>query len=79
MFPDEKDVFYNADYLFKMHPAPWRIHDNGFDGYVVDANGCRIFGGEPCEGRVSEDDPEIVALIDVINSLAVWMKTKGDM
>lgn len=78
MIPDEKDVFYNAEYLFKMHPAPWSIYDNGYDGYVADANGCWIFGGEPCEGRVSEDDPEIVALVDVINSLSVWMKTKGE-
>jgi hypothetical protein len=79
MHPDEKDVFYNAKYLFKMHPAPWRIYDNGFDGYVQDANGYKLFGGEPSEGRVSAKDKGIVALVDVINSLSVWMKTKGDL
>jgi hypothetical protein len=79
MIPDEKDVFYNAKYLFGMNPAPWSILDDGFFGYVVDATGRYIFGGEPHEGRVSEDDPEIVALVDVINSLSVWMKTKGDL
>ena len=78
MIPDEKDVFCNAEYLFKMHPAPWSIYDNGCDGYVADANGHGIFGGEPCEGRVSADDKEIVALVDVINSISVWMETKGD-
>ena len=69
-----KDVINNAKYLFSMHPAPWGFFDNGFDGYVVDANGRWIIGGEPCEGRVDKDDKEIVALIDVINSLWVYMK-----
>ena len=71
---DLKDVINNAKYLFSMHPAPWGIFDNGFSGYVVDANGEWMFGGEPCEGRISADDKDIVALIDVINSLWVCMK-----
>ena len=69
-----KDVINNAKYLFSMHPAPWSIFDNGFDGYVVDANGHFIFGGEPCEGRVDAEDKEIVALVDVINSLWRYME-----
>lgn len=72
--PNFKDVIGNAEYLFSLHPAPWRIESDNFDGYVVDANGKHIFGGECCEGYVSEKDKEIVALVDVINSLWVYMK-----
>ena len=71
---DFKDVIGNAEYLFSMHPAPWGFYARGIDGYVVDANGSRIFGGEKCEGYVGEDDKEIAALVDVINSLWVYMK-----
>ena len=69
-----KDVLGSAKYLFSMHPAPWGFFTNGCDGYVVDANGKFIFGGEKCEGYVSKDDREIVALVDVINSLWVYLK-----
>lgn len=69
-----KDVLGNAEYLFSMHPAPWGFYQSGIDGYVVDANGSWIFGGEKCEGYVTEDDKEIAALVDVINSLWVYMK-----
>lgn len=71
---DFKDVLNNAEHLFSMHPAPWRIESDSLDGYVVDANSKKIFGGEQCEGYVSENDMEIVALVDVINSLWVYMK-----
>jgi hypothetical protein len=70
-----KDAINNAKYLFSMHPAPWGFYDNGLDGYVVDAKGEWIFGGECNEGFVSEDDKEIAALVDVVNSL--WVYTKG--
>lgn len=69
-----KDVLGNAEYLFSMHPAPWKIESDDLDGYVVDANNIRFFGGECCEGYVSENDKDIVALVDVINSLWVYMK-----
>lgn len=69
-----KDVLGNAEYLFSMHPAPWGFKTNSLDGYVVDANDQIIFGGENCEGRVDEANKEIVALVDVINSLWVYMK-----
>lgn len=69
-----KDVIGNAEYLFSMHPAPWVIDADGFDGYVKDANNNTVFGGECCEGYVSTDDADIVALVDVINSLWVYMK-----
>lgn len=69
-----KDVLGNATYLFSMHPAPWGFFEKGCDGYVVDANGKFIFGGEEHEGYVSKDDKEIVALVDVINSLWAYMK-----
>ena len=73
---DFSDVLGNAKYLFSMHPAPWSFFENDIDGYVKDANGKFIFGGERCEGFVSKDDPEIVALVDTVNSLAVYMKEK---
>ena len=76
MTPFARDLFANADSLFSMHPAPWSIDADGFDGYVVDANGNEIFGGERCEGYVSKNDPEIVALVDTVNSLAVLIKEK---
>lgn len=69
-----KDLLGNAEYLFSMHPAPWGFYKSGIDGYVVDANGNKIFGGERGEGYVSENDKEIAALVDVINSLWVYMK-----
>lgn len=71
-----KDVLGNAEHLFSMHPAPWRFYARGIDGYVVDASGSWIFGGERGEGYVDEDDEEIVALVDVINSL--WRYMKGE-
>ena len=70
------DVLGNAKYLFSMHPAPWSFYEKGIDGYVQDADGKFIFGGEYCEGHVSKDDPEIVALVDTVNSLAVYMREK---
>lgn len=70
------DVLGNAEYLFSMHPAPWGFYERGIDGYVHDANGKFIFGGERCEGFVSKDDLEIVALVDTVNSLAIYMKEK---
>lgn len=69
-----KDVINNAEYLFSMHPAPWGFYEHSIDGFVVDANGQFIFGGECCEGFVSKNDKDIVALVDVINSLWAFMK-----
>ncbi len=69
-----KDVLNNAKHLFSMHPAPWKINFDSLDGYVDDANGKHIFGGEYGEGYIDTDDKEIVALVDVINSLWVYMK-----
>lgn len=69
-----KDVIGNAISLFSIHPAPWSIDAYDIYGYVVDAKGIEIFGGAKCEGYVSEKDPGIVALVDTVNSLAVWMK-----
>lgn len=71
-----KDVINNAEYLFSMHPAPWGFYDNGFDGYIVDSDGGRVFGGEPCEGRVADDEMDMVALVDVVNSLWVYMRDR---
>lgn len=71
---DFKDVLGNAEHLFSMHPAPWSFRTDSLSGCVVDANGSFIFGGENNEGRVDERDADIVALVDVINSLAVFMK-----
>lgn len=81
MNADLADVIGNAKYLLSMNPAPWSFYDGPAGGYVQDANGQLIFGGEPCEGYVSARDPEIVALVDTVNSLAVFMRTsqpKGD-
>ena len=69
-----KDVIANTEDLLSMHPAPWGFFEKGCDGFVVDANGKFIFGGGKCEGYVSKDDKEIVALVDVINSLGVYLK-----
>lgn len=74
MTPDFADVLGNAKHLFSMNPAPWSFYDGAAGGYVQDANGILIFGGEPCEGYVSDKDPEIVALVDTVNSLAVLMR-----
>ena len=70
------DVVHNAEHLFSMHPAPWSFREFCGDGYVVDANNKEIFGGEACEGYVGKEDENIVALVDVINSLWVYMKGK---
>lgn len=71
---DFADVLGNAEYLFSMHPAPWSFYEFCGDGYVVDANNKEIFGGEVHEGYVGKEDENIVALVDVINSLWVYMK-----
>lgn len=69
-----KKVVTKAKKLFKIAPAPWSICEYGIDGYVVDANGKKIFGGELGEGYVGKDDAEIVALVDTINALAIELK-----
>lgn len=68
------DIVGNADYLFLMHPAPWKIESNSLDGYVVDAKGNHIFGGEVCEGYVSENNVTIQALVDLVNSVWAFMR-----
>ena len=70
------NLLENANKLFSMHPAPWSISSDTHDGYVVDAKGIEIFGGEWCEGYVSEKDPGIVKLVDTVNALAVLIKEK---
>ena len=74
MFSEIKDVYENAKQLLTLHPTPWSFKTNSLEGYVVDAIGKQIFGGENHEGRVDERDDGIVALVDTINSLAVLMK-----
>ena len=69
-----KTVTANAKALFEMHPAPWHFDEHICGGYVADANGMWIFGGEPCEGYVGKDMPEIVALVNLVNSVAAYMK-----
>jgi len=76
--PNLKDVIGNTKYLFAMHPTPWQIESDSLDGYVVDADGKRIFGGEYGEGYVSKNDKNIVALVDVVNSLWVYMRRADD-
>lgn len=68
------DVINNAKHLFTMHPTPWKICNNGCDGYIADANGKKVFGGETAEAFIAEDNERIVALVDVINSIGVYMK-----
>lgn len=67
-------ILHNAAILFNLHPAPWKFRTTDLDGYVVDANNITIFGGEAHEGYVSESDPDIVYLVDTINSIAAYMK-----
>ena len=69
-----KDIVANAKVLFEMHPAPWSFYERGVDGYVVDANKITVLGGEHGEGYVSKDDPDIVALVNLVNSVASYMK-----
>lgn len=69
-----KDLLNNAKALLKEHPTPWGFYNDDLDGYVVDANGHWIFGGEACEGYVSPKDESIVLIVDVINSLGAYMK-----
>lgn len=63
-------------------PAPWAYFDNGFDGGIVEAATIRdtpdryfkkeagpfVFGGEPSEGRVDEDDPNVQFTIAIRNA-----------
>ena len=70
------DLIEKAEKLFTFHPAPWRFYDNGFDGFVVDKEGGRIFGGEPSEGRVDVSQENLVSLVDTVN--AIWSCIKGE-
>lgn len=58
----------------KHSPEPWGHFDNGFDGGIVSlADGQRnkfIFGGEPFEGRVEADDPDVRRAIACVNACA---------
>ena len=72
MTPELKDVVGNALSLLSKHPAPWSFNVCKEYGYVVDGKCIEIFGGYKCEGYVSDRDPGIVALVDTVNSLAVW-------
>lgn len=69
-----KELTKAAKKLFNLRPTPWTIFDDGFYGFVKDANGISIFGGEPCEGRVDATDKDIVALIKTINALGEFLK-----
>lgn len=69
-----KDVLSSAKTLLDMHPAPWNFYEGSIDGYVVDANNEKIFGGEYCEGYVSRDDHDIAALVNLVNFVAAYMK-----
>lgn len=67
------NLLHNAKHLLELHPAPWSFYDGVLWGYVQDANDDAVFGGEPNEGYVSDNDEDIVALVDTVNALAVWM------
>jgi hypothetical protein len=65
----------------KHSPEPWVYWDNGFDAGIVSEQDVAnahaksvcpsiIFGGEPCEGRVEADDPNVRRTIACVNALA---------
>jgi hypothetical protein len=65
----------------KHSPEPWVYWDNGFDAGIVSEQDVAnahaksvcpsiIFGGEPCEGRVEADDPNVRRTIACVNACA---------
>lgn len=48
----------------KATPGPWRYTDNGFDGHIKGPqDDDYVFGGEPSEGRVEGNDPNVVLVM----------------
>ena len=67
----------------KATPRPWAYYDNGFDGGIVSGwrpgppHRCfekggtydvMICGGEPCEGYLGGDDPNVHLILKAVNS-----------
>lgn len=46
--------------LAAVSPIPWRYHDNGIDGVILDGSGFIVTGGESGEGRLEGDDPNTI-------------------
>lgn len=59
-----------VDRLNERAPLPWQIEEDDLSGYVVAADGTKLFGGEISEGRVSATDPVIRTLIELVNSFS---------
>lgn len=60
----------HARMLNAIAPLPWSIKSNGMDGYIYDAEGKAIFGGESGEGYISEDDEIAQMLVKLVNDFA---------
>lgn len=55
--------------LNSIAPLPWSVKEDDISGYIVDAEGNWIFGGEIDAGMVSAKDPVVAALLGTVNML----------
>lgn len=46
----------------KRSPGPWRFGEGRLSGYIVDANGSIVAGGEPHEGWMDKDGPDEILM-----------------
>lgn len=60
-------LIQHAKMLNAIAPMPWSIKSDGMDGYIYDADGKAIFGGESGEGYIGEDDEIAMMLVKLIN------------
>jgi hypothetical protein len=61
------DLIESAEKLFECNPAPWSIFEDGFDVFVIDAIGNKVFGGK------MNEDKSIVSLVNTINFVLFLM------
>lgn len=60
----------HARMLNAIAPLPWSIKSDGMDGYIYDAEGEAIFGGESGEGYISKDNEIAQMLVKLVNDFA---------
>ena len=65
------DLTKLKELLGKATPGPWAYMDDGFCGYIESApsGNWTSFGGEPSEGRLEGDDPNVQFVVAAVNAL----------
>jgi len=75
----QKDIKELRRLLDAAGPRPWKIYVRGIDGYINDAVGSRLLGGESSEGYVDENTPAAAAIVKVSEHIDELLKIAADV